>query len=144
MNHCAIIGVSVFGILVALVGNLPVLLFHGWARMASRLPFKRPKEEVAVPAWLTGTFERLLAFAIFYAAPTEAYTVFIAWILAKLAANWQRRGIDKLDPEDERKIRAQTLIALKAGTLSLAIGVIGATVARSYPESWTWIVSRWC
>ena len=87
-----------------------------------------------MPAWLTGTFERLLAFAIFYAAPTEAYTVFIAWILAKLAANWQRRGIDKLDPEDERKIRAQTLIALKAGTLSLAIGVIGATVARSYPR----------
>ena len=86
-----------------------------------------------MPAWLTGTFERLLAFAIFYAAPTEAYTVFIAWILAKLAANWQRRGIDKLDPEDERKIRAQTLIALKAGTLSLAIGMIGATVARSYP-----------
>jgi hypothetical protein len=138
------LGVTIFGVLVAVVGNLPVWLFHGFARVQSGLPFKRPKKEVAVPAWITGSFERGLAYVIFYIATAEAYTVLIAWILAKLAANWQRRIIENLKPEQERKIRAQTLIALMAGTLSVTVGALGGAIARSNPDSWTWIVSRWC
>jgi ABC-type dipeptide/oligopeptide/nickel transport system permease subunit len=43
---------------------------------------------------------------------------------AKLAANWQRRE------EADYGVRANTLIALMAGTLSLGIGVLGGLIAR--------------
>jgi hypothetical protein len=94
-----------------------------------------------VPAWLTGTFERALAFALFYRGVSEAYTILGLWIGAKLAANWQRRSIEGLSAENDREIRVQTLIAIIAGTLSVAIGAGAGHLARTHPQWWNWACS---
>ena len=99
MTLCTAITLFVVGLLVALIGNIPVYLFWVFARVSSHLPWRRDRKEVGVPAWLTGTFERALAFALFYRGVSEAYTILGLWIGAKLAANWQRRSIEGLSAE---------------------------------------------
>ena len=86
---------------------------------------------------IVGTFERLLAYAIFVIGIQEAYTLLIAWIVAKLASNWQWRSLDKVGPKLDREIRAQSLIPLMAGTLSVAIRAVAGVLARSHPEWWS-------
>jgi len=85
--------------------------------------------EKGVPPWIVGMFERLLAFTIFLFHVKSAYTLLIAWMAAKLASNWQRRPWPE-GKDDGREIRANTFIALMAGTLSLALGVLAGTIAH--------------
>jgi hypothetical protein len=142
VSLCTIIGVSVFGLFIALIANFPVQWFIWFARVWSRLPRKRDPKDVGVPPWLTGTFERLLAYTVFFLAVSEAYTILMAWIVAKLASNWQRRSIAGLTAKREREIRVQSLIALLAGTFSVAIGAAAGAIARSNPETWSWLVAN--
>ena len=39
------------------------------------------------------TFERTLAFVLVFFSVEQAMTVLIAWMAAKLAANWQRQTL---------------------------------------------------
>ena len=140
MSLCTIIGVSVFGLFIALIANFPVQWFIWFARVWSGLPRKRDPKDVGVPPWLTGTFERLLAYTVFFLGVPEAYTILGAWIVVKLASNWQRLSMEKDDEVRNQTIITQSLIALMAGTLSVAIGAAAGALARSKPEYWNW----WC
>jgi hypothetical protein len=84
-----------------------------------------------LPPWITGTFERYFAFALVAAAGITATvgTVLVAWMGAKLIANWQRQPGEGPSLQSQI-IRAHTLNALIAGTLSLSIGVASGWVAR--------------
>jgi uncharacterized protein YneF (UPF0154 family) len=123
----------ILGLAVALLAYLPIGWFVWWLRQQSELPPREPRKE-AVPVFIIGTFERLLAFALVYLNVEGAYAILIAWMAAKLAASWPRqllnRGSDELEVEADREIRAGIFIALMAGTLSLLFGVIGGLIAR--------------
>ena len=96
-----------------------------------------------MPPFFTGMFERVLAYAVFFLGVPEAYTILGAWIVVKLASNWQRLSMEN-DEVRNQTIITQSLIALMAGTLSVAIGAIAGALARSKPEYWSWIVAHWC
>jgi small-conductance mechanosensitive channel len=106
-------------------------------RLLSGLPRTRERRDIAVPPLLTGMFERLLAFTLFYLGNDNAFAVLGLWIGAKLAANWQRRSIEGLVAEKGRAVRVYTLIALMAGILSVGIGAVAGSLARSHPEWWS-------
>ena len=78
-------------------------LFIRWLERVSgmREPPKKEKEQVVVPTWLVGGFERSLAFVLVVFDVPGAYTLLAAWIAAKLAANWQRVPVDN-SPEGAR------------------------------------------
>jgi hypothetical protein len=103
------------------LANFPVRLFVHWVRR--RTGIDEPKY-ARVPPFILGTFERYLAFILVAAQVEGTATILVAWMAAKLAANWQRRE------EADYGVRANTLIALMAGTLSLGIGVLGGLIAR--------------
>ena len=96
-----------------------------------------PEEQIAdddvfdLPSGITGVFERYLAFVLvlFFGFDTSVGTILVAWIGAKLFANWQRQS-GRGPALQDQIIRAHTLIALIVGTLSVVIGVISGWVAR--------------
>jgi hypothetical protein len=82
-----------------------------------------------VPPAIIGYFERYLAFLVLVSGVSDAGTILAAWMVAKLAANWQRREMGE-DEETNAVIRANTLIALMAGTVSLVLDALGGLIAR--------------
>jgi hypothetical protein len=56
--------------------------------------------------------------------------VLLAWMTAKLAANWQRQPYKGDGGAKDQELRVYSISALMAGTLSLSIGVIGGAIAR--------------
>jgi hypothetical protein len=113
-------------VVTVFVGELIVYCF---VRIVRWLSNDRERYPHAVPPWIVGVFERTMAFFLFLFAIEAAGTVLIAWMAAKLAANWQRRELT----ESERKshwIRTRTFTALMAGVLSLAIGTAGGSASR--------------
>ena len=84
-----------------------------------------------MPPEIVGTFERLLAFLLVTFTVAGTYAVLIGWMAAKLASDWQRQPITaRTTRKAARTIRAQTITALLAGTLSLGFGVAGGLIAR--------------
>jgi len=82
-----------------------------------------------VPSWILGIFERLLAFFLVAFTIPQTGPILIAWVLAKLAANWQRREPTG-DEEKDAAVRSQTFIALMGGVLSIGLGAFGGLLAR--------------
>jgi hypothetical protein len=117
-------GVLLFtlGLAVALFAHFPVKWFLDWVRRKSEVD---PPTGKRVPNWITGTFERLLAFVLVIAVSQieQVTLILLAWLGAKLAANWQRAPYDEL-------ARVYTISALMAGTLSVGLGVLGGVIAR--------------
>jgi hypothetical protein len=113
------------GLAIVWFARYPVQWFSNWLYRESDV---QPGVK-GVPPWIVGEFERLLAFAIFFLKIEDAYTLLIAWMAAKIAANWQRRPWPD-EPEEARRLRAETFIALMAGTLSLFFGVVGGSIAH--------------
>ena len=142
MNFCAGTILVLVAIVIALAAQFPVRWFARIMRRASNVPWERSPADIGVPPAITGTFERLLAFGLFFLNVSDAYTILALWIAAKLASNWQRRPVDKISKSDEREVRVQTLIALMAGTLSVGIGAVAGAFARTHPWLWTWMVSN--
>ena len=120
----------IVGLAVALASQPIVKSFVHWVREMSGVPVEREGE--GIPPWIVGTFERLLAFALILFNVEQAMTVLIAWMAAKLAANWQRQTLVGDNSEVDRKIRIYTLTALMAGTLSLGFGALGGAIARGF------------
>ena len=115
------------GLLFVFGSNKIVTSSADWVRKASDLPITE-KTYKHVPSWILGDFERLLAFGLVAFAVPQAGTALIAWLAAKLAANWRRR--DAGDDSDEAAIiRANTFIALMAGVLSVILGAVGGLIA---------------
>ena len=125
------------GIGVIFLAYAPVGLFSRWLGAKSRIEKRTAKEE-GVPVWITGNFERLLAFFLVLFHVEGAYTLLALWLGAKLAASWHRLPAEAYgDTEDDekreysRQIRAGTLSALIAGIVSVLIGALVGLVVRS-------------
>jgi len=87
------------GIGVILLAYWAVGSFSHWLRAKSRVKERSSKEE-GVPVWITGNFERLLAFFLVVFHVEGAYTILALWLGAKLAASWHRLPIEPYG-EDE-------------------------------------------
>ena len=108
-----------------------------WLGAKSRVQERTAKDE-GVPVWITGNFERLLAFFLVLFHVEGGYTLLALWLGAKLAASWHRLPTepygDRNDDEKRdyaRQIRAGTLCALIAGIVSVLIGAFAGLVVRS-------------
>jgi hypothetical protein len=99
-------------------------------RRESRLPETRLTKDEAVPVRFLGNFERVLAFILVFAHVEAAYALLAAWLGAKLAASWQRLKPKDDGPEEDRQIRAGTLVALIAGIISVGFGIVAGLIAR--------------
>jgi hypothetical protein len=89
-------------------------------------------DEFDLPPMLVGIFERYFAFALVLAFGLTATvgTALAAWIGAKLLANWRRQTAGQGQTLQDQIIRAHTMIALIAGTLSVSIGAACGWLAR--------------
>jgi hypothetical protein len=122
------------GIGVIFLSYGPVGLFSRWLGAKSRIKARTAKEE-GVPVWITGNFERLLAFFLVFLHVEGAYALIALWLGAKLAASWHRLPTEPYGDDEKREynrqIRAGTLCALIAGIVSVLVGVLAALVVRS-------------
>jgi len=122
------------GIGVIFLAYWAVGFFSRWLGAKSRINERTAKEE-GVPVWITGNFERLLAFLLILFHVEGAYAILALWLGAKLVASWQRLPIepygDHEKQEYNRQIRAGTLCALIAGIVSVLIGAFAGLVVRS-------------
>jgi hypothetical protein len=125
----------VVGLAVATgLGHVLVEWFLTWVRKKSGVPFKASGDQV--PNWITGAFERLLAFVLVVTVSEfqQVALILLAWMGAKLAANWQRQPFRGDGSAADQRLRIYTISALMAGTLSLAIGIAGGEIARRGAE----------
>jgi|SRR5215471_11634335 hypothetical protein len=122
------------GLGVIFLSYAPVGALSRWLRAKSRLKERSGKEE-GVPVWITGNFERLLAFLLVLLHVEGAYTLIALWLGAKLAASWQRLPTEPYGDDEKREynrqIRAGTLCALIAGIVSVLIGALMGLVIRN-------------
>jgi hypothetical protein len=119
------------GLAVALgLGHVVVRYFLKFVRWMSGVPAE-PRGK-RVPNWITGLFERSLAFVLVVTITDmkEVGVVLLAWMTAKLAANWQRQPFKGDGGVKDQKLRVYTISALMAGTLSLGFGILGGLIAR--------------
>jgi hypothetical protein len=118
------------GILAVLAAYVPLDMLIVWLRVRSRVQGSRSAEEVGVPVWIVGSFERLAAFALgLYAAPGAA-VMLAAWLAGKLAASWQRYPTSDKDMEKNRQVRAGHLVALIVGITSVSVGYLVGLFVR--------------
>ena len=118
------------GILAVLAAYIPLDMLIVWLRVKSRVKGSRSAEEVGVPVWIVGSFERLAAFALGLFAVPAAPVMLGAWLAAKLAASWQRYPASEKDMEENRQVRAGHLVALMVGIVSVAIGYFAGFYIR--------------
>ena len=123
------------GISVIFLSYAPMAAFSRWLGNKSRIDARTAKEE-GVPVWITGNFERLLAFLLVLFHVEGAFTLLALWLGAKLAASWHRlptetEGDDEKGREHNRQVRSGTLCALIAGIVSVLIGASAGLVVRS-------------
>jgi hypothetical protein len=112
--------------------SLSVFLIKSFKKnVYKRSGLKERTLEIQVPPPLTGIFERYMAalLVVMGVGVASLGTVLLAWMAAKIAANWQRRAGRGNTKEDQR-VRAYTLVALMSGTLSLGIGITAGLAAR--------------
>jgi hypothetical protein len=77
-----------------------------------------------------GSFERLGAFALGLFSVPGAPVMLGAWLVAKLAASWQRYPANEGDMEKNRQVRAGHLVALIVGIVSVAFGYLTGLFVR--------------
>lgn len=107
--------------------NWPMEEFVARLRGASRVKKPSPPR---VPPEVTGIVERYLAFSVVALDLDSAGTILVAWMGAKLAANWQRQAMRKGSESYNRTMITHTMIALISGTISIALGALGGLIAR--------------
>src|SRR2546428_461340 len=113
------------GLLFALVGgSIVVPLFLYSVRGMLGLG-EKPKENIKrVPPWLTGAVERL-AFAVFVGLELRGTaTAMMGWLAIKLAANWNRKDMERVDAA-----RPFSFTALLAGLISMVFAALGGMIA---------------
>jgi hypothetical protein len=115
--------VLIFALGVAFAANGPIAALLGWLRTQGGISAHRTPGEQGVPSWITGTFERMLAFGLAYLKVSDAGMLLALWLGAKLASNWQR-----IRPN--RAVRVQSIAALIAGTASVIVGAAAGAIAR--------------
>lgn len=114
----------VLALLVSLaVGDIACRLVHLWLR-------GKKEETGSVPGWFTGLTERpLFTIAVAYWVP-GVMTAMMAWIGAKMAANWMRRKAPDSQPEELDDIVKGQLSALLAGAVSMFFALLGGLILQ--------------
>src|SRR5262249_51407265 len=132
----------VIGLGVIALAYGPLGSFSRWLGAKSRIDPRTAAEE-GVPFWITGNFERLLAFSLVVFHVEGAFTLIALWLGAKLAASWHRVPAEPYaatevdyekfaeNREYNRQIRAGTLCALIAGIVSVLIGAFAGLIVRN-------------
>ncbi|MGX5827330.1 hypothetical protein [Mesorhizobium sp. 43Arga] len=90
----------------------------------------RPTPKRLPPA-VTGMFERALTFLLVVSDFPSFQNVILAWLAAKLAANWQRTEPTNSSDEDRLAYRSRALIAVMTGIVSIAFGYFGGRIAAA-------------
>lgn len=122
----------IIGLLLALgAGHFVVGAFLNYLETAAKLAAR--STEGRVPPAITGAFERALAFLLTAFSGEE---LILAWIAAKLAANWQRAAPD---PKSEREYRTRALIGLMCGVVSVGFGFVGGKIAIGSIPALEWL-----
>jgi hypothetical protein len=68
------------GNIVVLIAYWPVGWLLRWLRHKSRISGTRAVQEIGVPRWIVGSFERLLALFLVALEVEGAYTLLAAWL----------------------------------------------------------------
>lgn len=125
------------GLAAAMVaGHYGTEWFYGLLNGSAHLG-PRPDPEKRVPPWITGAFERLLTFLLVVSNFPNFQNVILAWLAAKLAANWQRAEPTNASDSERQEYRTRSLIAVMAGIVSIGFGCFGGVIARPHPPfSW--------
>ena len=113
-----------------LAAYLPMEMLIVWLRVQSRVQGSRSAEEVGVPVWIVGSFERLGAFVLGLFGVSNAPVILGAWLGAKLAASWNRYPSSEEDMEENRQVRAGHLVALIVGIVSVTFGLFTGLFVR--------------
>ena len=133
LNPICVLALAI-GLGVIFLSYGPVGSLSRWLGTKSHLDERNAKEE-GVPVWITGNFERLLAFFLVLLHVEGAFTLIALWLGAKLAASWHRLATepygDAEKREYNRQIRAGTLCALIAGIVSVLIGALVGLIIRN-------------
>jgi hypothetical protein len=115
------------GLAVTLVaGHYGTKWFHDYLNRSAGLESVPPIKRV--PPGITGTFERLLTFILVASHFPNPQNVVLAWLAAKLAANWQRNEPANSTDDLRREYRTRSLIAVMAGIVSVAFGYLGGVI----------------
>ncbi len=106
-----------FGLIVSLgIGSYATPKFLDWLREG-----KAEARPDVVPRWITGMLERgFFTVAIAFNVPGSAIAM-MAWLGAKMAANWSRQTQDPL----------VGVSALLSGLLSMFFALIGGLIVRA-------------
>ena len=120
-------GAGLAGALVA--GHFGTGWFHEFLERSADLG--RRSDEKRVPAWITGGFERLLTFGLVVSDFPGFQNVILAWLAAKLAANWQRAEPVNSSDSERQEYRTRAQIALMAGVVSIAFAYFGGMIAKA-------------
>ena len=88
LNPICVLALAI-GLGVIFLSYGPVGSLSRWLGTKSHLDERNAKEE-GVPVWITGNFERLLAFFLVFLHVEGAFTLIALWLGAKLAASWHR------------------------------------------------------
>ena len=119
----------VFGLLVALgVGHIGLEWVLPWLRgkmglSAADLQKVRPRYRVE--PWLTGLVERLFFAGLVAWEAGGAGLTMIAWLAAKMAANWERPNPEVEDRDAQIGLAFSALIA---GLLSMFFALVGGLI----------------
>lgn len=109
-------------------GHFGTKWFHDLLNASAHLGDRDPKNRL--PGWITGTFERLLTFGLVLWDFPDFQNVILAWLAAKLAANWQRPEPESASPAERQVYRTRALIAVMAGIVSIGFGYFGGVIAK--------------
>ena len=89
------------------------------------MPIDKPEQnKVRVPAWITGSVERIFFTFIILLNISGAAPAMMAWISAKLLINWNSNQID-----DDNKT-AWAFRAGLSGLVSMLFAVLGGCIGR--------------
>ncbi len=127
------LAVSVF------VGGLVTWGFLKILRGYTRIPKSNPDPATrGIPAWFTGGVERLFfSLAVAFDLPGTTIAM-VAWIVAKMAANWNRPTSDQSsDPKEAIRRARGSFTALLAGLVSMIFAMVGGLICNGkIPVPW--------
>jgi hypothetical protein len=123
------VAVLLLGFAISCVlGHFVVKSFLGW--LSHRLEVPRDPNAKRTPPWLTGFLERVFFTIAVAVNATGVLPAMIAWLVLKLAANWQYRE----DIKDNNSVNRTNykFTAILAGLLSMLFAYIGGLAIQCW------------
>lgn len=83
-----------------------------------------------LPPYVTGLFERTLAFVVVATSFPDFQNILLAWLAAKAAANWNREEPPESKLQERYVYRSRSIMALMLGIVSVAMGIVGGKIGN--------------